>query len=250
MERHKPGEFALYISSKPNQDHLSPAARAQLIKMQRDRHVFGAVCPIQTGQQGRRAAGNNPVWTLSLLYIDVHSAAPYSGINRLSTCRIKCWCQEAAVQSLCTWSSPASSNKVCASLTTSCTTLPRRACVHGCISRFESCRRTFLFVLQLSRRLHGMIWKIVRPWWDVRATPWALRWDQTSSEMSYFYWVFVTPDFSCTSAHFQLFISTRERWHGGTSSSSLLQGLLMFDTMCWNPARMRLLFTRDTQTTR
>ncbi|XP_059192748.1 multicilin [Centropristis striata] len=37
---------------------VSPAAGAELMKMQRDRKVFGAVCPNQMGQQGRRAAGN------------------------------------------------------------------------------------------------------------------------------------------------------------------------------------------------
>ncbi|XP_070821508.1 multicilin [Chaetodon trifascialis] len=53
MERHKPGEFRLYqlyIKS------FRPAARAELTKMQRQRKVFGAICPNQMGQQGRRAA--------------------------------------------------------------------------------------------------------------------------------------------------------------------------------------------------
>lgn len=114
MERHKPGEFPLYQLYFKSWS-FSVAARAVLMKMQRDRKVFGTVCPNHMGQQGSRAAGNKKVWHISL-YGNAHSTALYGDANRLSTCRVS-WCQEAAVQSVCTLSSPASSNKVCASLT-------------------------------------------------------------------------------------------------------------------------------------
>ncbi|XP_033476466.2 multicilin [Epinephelus lanceolatus] len=57
MERHKPGEFPLYQLYFKSWS-LSVAARAVLMKMQRDRKVFGTVCPNHMGQQGSRAAGN------------------------------------------------------------------------------------------------------------------------------------------------------------------------------------------------
>lgn len=66
---------------------------------------------------------NGPTWQEScskqkgmkpfFFYNAARDTALFSGVNRLATCRTKCWCQEAAVRSLCTLSSPASLNKVC-----------------------------------------------------------------------------------------------------------------------------------------
>lgn len=88
------------------------------MEMQRDRRVFGAICPNQIGLQVGRAAVTKKVWN-NYFYNDDHGHNRLVGktIKTRSSCRIKCWCHGAAVQSLCTLSSRALLNKVCIALT-------------------------------------------------------------------------------------------------------------------------------------
>ena len=60
-------ENFVYISSEAKPWCSSPAASGEPMKMQRDRKVFGAMCPNQMSQQGRRAAVSRKVWSLSLV---------------------------------------------------------------------------------------------------------------------------------------------------------------------------------------
>lgn len=152
-------ENADYISYKLNQ--VISLLQAELMEMTRDRQAFDGVFPGQMGQRGRRAAVS--LRSFSSQFCTTFFIADIS--NFMVQCRIKWWCQEAAVRSVCTLSSPASLIKV-----GHAQPLPLHHHWTWCtiFGVFSRC-----FMLQHFQQLHGMIWRTAPCRRETRST---LRW--------------------------------------------------------------------------